>query len=90
MKTNNMNLLKAKLKVIFEKNEIKLGVIEQDRREQGRVVLIYEIKREEIKKLMESSYDRLYRNIPKLNNFIKLEHADIAYIEREIQEKREL
>ena len=89
MKTNNMNLLKAKLKVIFEKNEIKLGVIEQDRREQGRVVLIYEIKREEIKKLMESSYDRLYRNIPKLNNFIKLEHADIAYIEREIQEKRD-
>lgn len=90
MKTNDMDLLiQERLTTIFEKNEIKLGAIEQDRREQGRVVLIYEIKREEIKKLMESSYDKVYKNIPKLNNFVKLEYPDLAYIQNEIQNKRD-
>lgn len=38
---------------------------------------------------MESPYDRLYKNIPKLNNFINLKYSDIAYIEKEIREKRD-
>ena len=88
MEMYTIEILLTVLKIIFENGEIKIGAVEQYIENQGKILKLYLVTPEGLKKILEVFYHELQNKIFRITNFVDLKYEEIMVILKNIGRMR--